>query len=176
MGNLQDDAIGDYGAVPVCRRCGSERVVKDAWACWNPASGLWDLQTVFDQEYCQACEGETEFVWKRNDGDPRGAVRELNDRFRRDGLGNGTVVVTRGLRAHGPEFLLKVIEAVRNFEGFNPDNDPWGERDFGAVVVDEQKIFWKIDCYDLSLTTASENPGNDGLTHRVLTIMLADEY
>jgi len=55
-------------------------------------------------------------------------------------------------------------------------NDPWGEHDFGAVEIDGEKAFWKIDCYDRTLTAGSENPANEALTHRVLTIMLASEY
>lgn len=176
MGSLHSDDVLGHGTVPACKHCGSERVVKDAWACWNPASGLWEIENVFDQEFCQVCERETTLVWNRNDGDPRGAVRELNDRFRQDGLGHGSVVVTSGLQAHGPEFLLRAVDAVRSFDAFTTENDPWGEHDYGAVEIDGETVFWKIDCYDATLTMASENPGNDGLTHRVLTIMLASEY
>ena len=176
MGVLQDDVAGDVGAVPVCKTCGSERVVRDAWASWNPQSGLWELENVFDQNYCQRCEGETHFVWKRVDGAPRGAIRELNDRLRRDGLGNGSVVVTEGLQARGPEFLRKAIDAIRTFDSFDEKNDPWGEHDCGAVEIEGEKVFWKIDAYDRTLTRGSENPANEAVTHRVLTIMLASEY
>ena len=48
MGRLQDDIVGDIGAVPRCATCGSERVVRDAWACWNPETGLYELETVLD--------------------------------------------------------------------------------------------------------------------------------
>ena len=171
-----DEILGDIGAVPVCRTCGSEHVVKDAWACWNPASGLWELETVFDHEHCHQCEGETTFVWMRIEAVPRRRIRELNDRFRTEGSGCGSFRATAGIRASGQEFLLKAIEAVQSFSNFSEDKDPWGEHDFGVVEVDGQRVFWKIDYYSPDLTTGSENPANEGQTHRVLTIMLACEY
>lgn len=177
MGILQDDDVGDIGAAPVCKSCGSERVALDAWACWNPETGLWELEHVFDDAHCHACEGETTLVWKRLDGaEPRQAIRELNDRFRREGLGNGSVVVTGGLQERGPDFVCRAVQAVREFERFTDDNDPWGEHDFGVIEVDGERIFWKIDCYDSTLTAGSENPANEAATHRVLTVMTAGEY
>ncbi len=176
MGITQDGNIGAIGAVPVCKTCGSERVVKDAWVYWNPATGLWELENVFDQKYCQHCESETSFVWKRVDGGPRGRVRELNDRFRCEGCGAGTVLVTAGIQARGPEFVRNAFMAVRDFNDFTDDNDPWGEHDYGAVEVGGEKVFWKIDYYDPTLTTASNDPANEAETRRVLTIMLASEY
>ena len=176
MGLLQDDDVGDIGTMPVCRACGSERVARDAWACWNPQTGLWELETVFDQEWCHTCEAETRFVWKRAEDGPRAATRDLNDRLRRDGIGNGTVVNTRGVQAKGGAFVEKAVAVVRAFDRFNDANDPWGEHDYGAVDVDGETLFWKIDTYDPTLTMMSENPANEGVTHRVLTIMLASEY
>jgi hypothetical protein len=55
-------------------------------------------------------------------------------------------------------------------------NDPWGEHDFGAVEIDGEKVFFKIDYYTPDLSAGSENPANEGCTHRVMTIMLASEY
>lgn len=170
------DVAGDIGTVPTCKTCGSERVVRDAWACWNTASGLWELETVFDQEFCHKCENETGFVWMAAEAVPRLRIRELNDRFRAEGLGNGSVVVTAGIQAEGQDFLLKAVAAVRTFSDFSKDNDPWGEHDFGSVGVDGHKVYWKIDYYTPDLTARSDNPANDGQTQRVLTIMLASEY
>ena len=167
---------GDIGTVPTCKTCGSERVVRDAWACFNPASGLWELETVFDQEFCHKCESETGFVWMAVEAVPRLRIRELNDRFRSEGLGNGSVFVTAGIRANGHDFLLRAVAAVRTFSDFSKDNDPWGEHDFGSIDVGNQKVFWKFDYYSPDLSSGSENPANDGQTHRVLTIMLASEY
>jgi len=157
MGILQDEVEGDVGAVPVCQTCGSERVAKDAWACWNPETGLWEL-------------------WKRSEAPPQNRIRELNDAFRMKGEGKGSIMVTVGVQALGDTLTKEAMLAVKEFSDFSKDNDPWGEHDFGAVEIGGQKIFWKLDYYDPSLTAGSENPANEAVTHRVLTIMLASEY
>ncbi|MFD1156816.1 DUF3768 domain-containing protein [Roseovarius aestuarii] len=176
MGNLQDDVEGDVGAVPRCQCCGSERVARDAWACWNPESGLWELENVFDDAHCHKCEGETKLVWARQEIPPNQRIRELNDRFRRGGLGNGSVMLTSGIQERGGVFVAAAVKAVRSFDNFSNQNDPWGEHDFGAVEVEDEKVFWKIDYFSPDLTAGSENPANEGVTHRVLTIMLSSEY
>lgn len=176
MGHVLEDVVGEIGSAPTCRTCGSERVVKDAWACWNPATGLWELETVLDHEHCHQCEGETTFIWKPVETVPRVRIRELNDRFRSQGVGNGTVMLTIGVRERGRDFVMRAASAVRSFSEFSDENDPWGEHDFGAVEVDGEKVFWKIDYYTPDLTSGSDNPANEGETHRVLTIMLASEY
>ena len=43
----------------VCSTCGSDQVLRDAWAEWDVASQDWVLQNVFDAAYCEKCEGET---------------------------------------------------------------------------------------------------------------------
>jgi len=163
------------GSVPVCRSCGSERVAKHALVCFNRNSGLWELEQIFDDEHCHQCEGKAELDWLAADALQNQRVRELNDRFRTLG-GNGSVVVTSGIEAAGDDFLRRAIEATQSFADFSADNDPWGEHDFGAFMVDDQKVFFKIDYYDPTCTQGSENPANDAQTHRVLTIMLASEY
>ncbi len=40
----------------VCGQCGSEDVKRDAWAEWNPDTGSWELENVFDAAYCQNCD------------------------------------------------------------------------------------------------------------------------
>lgn len=163
-------------SVPVCGTCGSEHVARDAWACFNRESGLWELENVFDDEHCHTCEGATKLDWVPSDAIQNLRVRALNDRFRIEGLGNGTIVLTQGIQAGGRDFIIAAVEAIRTFGDFSDDNDPWGEHDFGAVEIDGQKVFWKLDYYDPTLTNGSENPANEALTKRVLTIMLASEY
>ena len=176
MGNIDQDIAGDIGTVPTCKTCGSERVVRDAWACFNPSSGLWELETVFDQEFCHQCETETSFRWKRVDSIPRQRIAELNDAMRTTGRGHGTVVVTAGILALDEAGAKAALDAVQAYDTFTPDSDPWGEHDFGAVEVGGEKIFWKIDYYTSDLSAGSENPANEGETLRILTIMLATEY
>ncbi|MES2336086.1 MAG: hypothetical protein V4551_15605 [Pseudomonadota bacterium] len=78
---LEDDVLG-IGFAPICKTCGSEHVSKDAWACWNPATGLWELETTFDHEYCHVCEAETSFIWQKVDQVPsrRLSSRPTTDR------------------------------------------------------------------------------------------------
>ncbi len=78
--------------------------------------------------------------------------------------------------AQGIGFTTAAIAATRTFDEFTPDNDPYGEHDFGSVSVRGTKLFWKIDYYDLSLNFGSKDPADPAQTTRVLTIMLAEEY
>ena len=55
-------------------------------------------------------------------------------------------------------------------------DDPHEEHDFGAFEVDGNKIFFKIDYYDKTLTYYSPDPSDPSVTERVITIMLAEEY
>lgn len=166
----------EIGSVPICGSCGSEHVVRDAWACFNPRSGLWELEDTRDGAYCHRCETSTALKWIAVDATTHKRVQILNDRMRTQGLGNGSIMLTPGIQAEGQEFVVAAVDAVRTFSDFSEDNDPWGEHDFGAIDLSGKKIFWKIDCYDPTLSQGSENPANEALTHRVLTIMLAEEY
>lgn len=107
-------------------------------------------------------------------------IRELNDAFRKypwnDASALGRTMVTHGVNAKGPEFVLRALNAVAGFDAFNADNDPHGEHDFGALEVDGEKLFWKIDCYDKAMEFGSENPSDPNCTTRVLTVMLREEY
>lgn len=176
MGIIQDKVEGDIGSVPRCSTCNSERVVSGAWACWNPETGLWELETTLDHAHCHQCDDSTKLEWSRIDLLDRSRIRELNDRFRRHGLGRGSIMVTAGMQEKGGAFVSEALATVRSFDAFSKDNDPWGENDFGAFELEGEKIFFKIDAYNLSLDAGSENPANEALTHRVLTIMLASEY
>lgn len=176
MGTTEETTADIINSVPICRACGSERVARDAWACFNRESGLWELENIYDDAHCHQCEGSTKLDWVPADALQNRRVRELNDLFRTQARGNGSIVLTQGVQALGETFLVAAADAIRSFDAFSEDNDPWGEHDFGAVEVEDEKVFFKIDCYDPTLTQGSENPANEKLTHRVLTIMLASEY
>ncbi|MBF9043720.1 DUF3768 domain-containing protein [Rhodobacterales bacterium HKCCE4037] len=81
-----------------------------------------------------------------------------------------------GIEAFGSNAVHEIITTVRDFSDFPPESDPWGEHDFGLFGYDGQKIYWKIDCYNLDKTAGSPNPANAGVSHRVLTIMLSSGY
>ncbi len=102
-------------------------------------------------------------------------VRELNDQFRSCFVG-GTVVMTRGVAALGTPRVDRITTLVQNYDSFDTDNDPYGEHDFGVIDLDQTRIYWKIDYYDVSLLAASPNPADPILTKRVLAMMLAEEW
>jgi len=45
----------------VCNNCGSENVLKDAYAAWNVDSQQWELSNTFDNNICDDC-GATDSV------------------------------------------------------------------------------------------------------------------
>ena len=102
-------------------------------------------------------------------------IKTLNDNFRKTFIG-GRVMLTAGIRAKTQDEIAEILEKVRSFDNFTTANDPYGEHDFGSFDYKGQKIFWKIDYYDLNYEYMSENPADPTITNRVLTIMLADEY
>lgn len=113
-------------------------------------------------------------------------IAALNDQFRSQlgmltpfgAMVPGLTVSTPGIAALSPETQISLYAAVRDFSAFTADNDPWGERDFGALEIEgTPKIFWKIDYYaDRSLLRGSEDPADLAQCFRVLTVMLASEY
>ena len=102
-------------------------------------------------------------------------IRELNDTFRTT-LEDGKCFFTHGVSDMGVPFATAALTAVKTFEEFTPDNDPYGEHDFGSFEIGEERLFWKIDYYDLSLCYGSKDPADPAQTKRVLTIMLTEEY
>jgi hypothetical protein len=94
-------------------------------------------------------------------------IAQKNDAFRKTFLG-GRVLLTRSV--NGSNDLIKIVEAVRKFSNFTPDNDPYGEHDFGKVEVNDESYFFKIDYFDENYEFFKE----DG--KRVLTIMHCSEY
>lgn len=108
----------------------------------------------------------------------------LNDLCRAGTLKQSRTVFTRGcidafcdpddrlsLFAVQAELLGKVRGHV-----FAEGDDPHGERDFGAFEHEGERLFWKIDYYDPSLSFGSDDPIDLAKTQRVLTIMLASDY
>jgi hypothetical protein len=100
-------------------------------------------------------------------------IAALNDQARQTFM-ECRVTITAGVQALGN--VDAVLRQVQLFNAFTPDNDPYGEHDFGAIRYQGQTIFWKIDYYDLDLRMHSPDPSDETVTARVLTIMLADEY
>jgi len=104
-------------------------------------------------------------------------IAELND-LARTAMGIASrVVQTPGIAALPLPLQSHIRERVELFDAFTPDNDPYGERDFGMFEVDGAgRVMWKIDYYNRALNAHSEDESSAALTVRVLTIMLASEY
>ena len=75
------------------------------------------------------------------------------------------LILTKGIYSFSDDDVAHIMEKVKNFKDFNPNNDPHGEHDFGSFEYKGKRIFWKIDDYN----------GHGGY-QLVLTVMLADEY
>jgi hypothetical protein len=106
------------------------------------------------------------------------AIANLNDQFRKNGPIPMQWFVTPTVNHYLPTARLQhLLRLVRKFDGFDSDNNPDGEHDFGKIVLDEQTYFWKIDYYeDATCEYASPNPADTNLTHRVLTLMHSADY
>lgn len=108
--------------------------------------------------------------------DTTSKIAALNDLCRTAMGIAGRVFQTSGISSLPQEDQSAIREKVETFAAFTPDNDPHKERDFGAFEHNGERIFWKIDYYDTSITKGSEDPSDPKQTVRVLTIMLASEY
>ena len=100
-------------------------------------------------------------------------IAALNDHARRSFTGC-RVIITQGVQAL--DDVQSVLDEVRRFDAFTPDNDPYEEHDFGSIHHSGQTVFWKFDYWDVDLTMHSPDLSDPAVTARVLTIMLADEY
>jgi len=49
----------------VCNTCGNDSVLRDAWSQWDGKQ--WVLQNVFDDAYCETCDGECSYSYKEID-------------------------------------------------------------------------------------------------------------
>ncbi|UFE92347.1 DUF3768 domain-containing protein (plasmid) [Pseudosulfitobacter pseudonitzschiae] len=86
--------------------------------------------------------------------------------------------VTRSLMEADDGFMAEAVGATGEFATFEPENDPEGWHDFGAVEIRGETVFWKIDLYeaDSDFRYGAETPDNPATTMRVLTIMLARDW
>ena len=104
-------------------------------------------------------------------------IATANDRFRQSlpfiPRSTGKFTLTPAVAYH--RALDEIILKVRAFNRFTEDNDPYGERDFGAIEAAGEKFFWKIDYYDSAYEFGAEDPAASDC-RRVLTIMRAEEY
>jgi len=176
MGRSDIDIADMVGAYPVCSNCQSKQVVRDAWAEWSQLTNEWVLKSTFDAWACDACGADITLTWTLDKAFRKKRIQRLNDALRRGEAAHASIVVTQGVQALGEDALAEISLAVATFDSFSEDNDPHGEHDFGALTCQGEKLFWKIDYFDLALKLHSPDAANPEVTHRVLTIMLACEY
>ena len=116
------------------------------------------------------------------DPDRAARIAAANDAFRK--TANSGVVFTATLAAEGLVTMLAILAKVRAYDAFTPDNDPYGEHEFGSIThalslggnPRTETCFWKIDTYaDAALAFGAEDP-LDANAVRILTIMHASDY
>ena len=103
-------------------------------------------------------------------------IAKLNDLGRKAPGIMGRWVYTTGIQALPKAEQCAIFKKVALYDTFTEDNNPYGERDFGAFTHEGNKIFWKIDYYAPDMDSGSENPADTTKTVRILTVMLAEEY
>ncbi|WP_062228433.1 DUF3768 domain-containing protein [Aureimonas frigidaquae] len=102
-------------------------------------------------------------------------IAALNDQFRQT-LRGGAVFMTASVANISSVRLRRMMEAIRTFEGFCEEQDPYGEHDLGSIKDEDERFFWKIDYFDPSMRFGSQDPANPAITLRVMTIMRPEEY
>lgn len=53
-----------------CRSCGSDQVLRDAWASWSLEDQQWQLGEVFDHAFCMACETDCDITETESEAPP----------------------------------------------------------------------------------------------------------
>lgn len=115
-------------------------------------------------------------------------IATANDAFRRNmfvkiELGktetqrpNGIITVSAGVHHLPPDDKARVLVAVKNFNDFNADNNPYGEREFGSIeLAGIPPVFWRIAYYeDETMQFGAEAP--EVQCFRLLSIYLAEEH
>ncbi len=95
-------------------------------------------------------------------------IAALNDLCRKAMGIAGRLVQTSGISALPMVDQSAIRERVEIFDTFTPDNDPHGEHDFGAFEHKSERIFWKIDYYNPTMTYGSEDPSRTGRSGRYI--------
>ena len=102
-------------------------------------------------------------------------IASLNDQLRKTRVG-GTVMITQSVKALTGFDADILAAALANYNDFDAQKDPHGGRDFGDLTLFGTDLLWKVDYYDLDLKFGSDDPADPGVTHRVLTVLLASEW
>ncbi|MEO6114555.1 MAG: DUF3768 domain-containing protein [Sphingomicrobium sp.] len=114
-------------------------------------------------------------IANRNDVPRAEKIARLNDQLRTTGTG-GQILITRGVMALPGFDAPALMQALKQYDSFDIDNDPHGERDFGGFDLWSAEQLFKVDYYAPDMMFGSNDPADPAVTHRVLTVMLAEEY
>ena len=95
----------------------------------------------------------TNTAYAQTDRPDPAAIAAQNDAFRKLAcLGippaqpvPGRMHVTRSLMEAGDGLMAEAVKATGAFDRFEPENDPEGWHDFGAVEIRGETVFWKIE-------------------------------
>lgn len=116
--------------------------------------------------------------------DTNAQIAHDNDAFRRSIMmmaappdaPKGKMVMTQGVAAQPPDFLLELTRKVATFDAFNEDSDPYAQHEMGVIEIAGETVWFKIDLYDTNYEYGAEDPTNLEQTRRVLTILFPSEY
>lgn len=72
------DAVA-AGSIPVCARCGSDSIVRDACVRWDQTSRQWTLAHVHECTFCEACDAEGDELTSWSTGDTRDRPEDSAD-------------------------------------------------------------------------------------------------
>ena len=111
-------------------------------------------------------------------------IAEQNDAFRKSiaqsqtapDTPKGKVVMTGGVAAQSPDFLLELTRAIVSFNAFTEEADPSGEHEMGVIEINGETVWFKIDLYDRNYEMGSPAPDDPEQTRRVLTMLFPSEY
>lgn len=112
-------------------------------------------------------------------------VAKQNDQFRRwHTIGErkpgiyipGRSVWTASFEAETAAFKRAALKAIGEIATFDPENDPDGFHDFGAVEIDGRSVWFKIDAYDRTYDYGSDDHSDLEKTRRVLTILFPSDW
>jgi hypothetical protein len=74
-------------------------------------------------------------------------IAAINDRFRGMAV---DVTVTQGV-IYSLSNVVGLLIAIEGFSDFDEDNDPYGEHDFGSLIWEDEKVFWKTSYIKVKL-------------------------
>lgn len=104
-------------------------------------------------------------------------IAKLNDAFRKAGKFYAAGSLAQELKDNAA-MAFSIAKRIAEFDSFTPDNDPYGEHDFGTFSLEGRGeiIFWKIDYYDLDMQYHSPDASDPEVTCRVLTVYYGRDH